>query len=107
METTVANQTNQSGRMTINDIIERDSKFRYQLLARLKSDCEYYLNHGNRHPRSLWAGDEALQIEFMTQLHDSFKEDEKPEWLTMDEIIAYSKEMLTATEKKEKSDSII
>lgn len=95
MKITVVNQTNQSGRMTIDDIIERDSKFRYQLLARLKSDCEYYLNHGNRNPKSLWAGDEELQIGFMTKLHNSFKDDEKPEWLTIDEINTYSKEMIT------------
>ena len=92
---TVVNQTNRTGRMTIDDIIQRDLKFRYQLLGRLKSDCEYYLNYGNRHTKCLWANDEALQIEFMTKLHDSFKEDEKPEWLTMDEIIAYSKKMIT------------
>ena len=30
----------------------------------------------------------------MTRLYDSFKDDEKPEWLTMDKIIEYSKEMI-------------
>lgn len=92
---TTVNHTNQNGRMTIDDIIQRDLPFRYQLLDRLKSDCEYYLNFGNRHPTRLWAGAEELQIEFMTKIHDSFREDEKPEWLTMDEIIAYSKKMIT------------
>lgn len=81
--------------MTTDDIIQRDSEFRYQLLDRMKSDCEYYLNYGNRNPKCLWTKDEESQIEFMIKLHDSFKEDEKPEWLTMDEILAYSKKMIT------------
>lgn len=89
------NKTNLNESMTTDDIIQRDSEFRYQLLDRLKSDCEYYLNYGNRNPKCLWAKDEESQIEFMIKLHDSFKEDEKPEWLTMDEILAYSKKMIT------------
>lgn len=71
--------TNSNGRVTVDEVIHRDSVFRYQLLDRLRSDCEYYLNYGNRHPKTLWAGDEKLQIEFMIKLHDSFKEGEKPE----------------------------
>lgn len=65
--------TNSNGRVTVDEVIHRDSVFRYQLLGRLQSDCEYYLNYGNRHPKSLWAGDEKLQIEFMIKLHDSSK----------------------------------
>ena len=84
--------TNSNGRVTADEVIHKDSVFRYQLLDRLRSDCEYYLNYGNRHPKSLWAGDEKLQIEFMIKLHESFKEDEKPEWLTMDEIFRIQQE---------------
>ena len=87
-----------NGRVTADEVIHKDSVFRYQLLDRLRSDCEYYLNYGNRHPKSLWAGDEKLQIEFMIKLHESFKEDEKPEWLTMDEILEYSKKMIAQEE---------
>ena len=29
----------------------------------------------------------------MIKLHDSFDQDKKPEWLTMDEILEYKKEM--------------
>ena len=48
--------TNSNGRVTVDEVIHRDSVFRYQLLDRLRSDCEYYLNYGNRHPKTLWAG---------------------------------------------------
>lgn len=79
--------------MTVNEVLQHDLRFRNMLLGRLQADCEYYLNFGNRNPRRLWAGNEAQQIEFMTKLHESFKEDEKPMWLTMEQIEEYSKAM--------------
>ena len=90
--------TNSNGRVTVDEVIHRDSVFRYQLLDRSRSDCEYYLNYGDRHTKTLRAGDEKLQIEFMIKLHDSFKEGEKPEWLTMDKILEYSKRMIAQEE---------
>ena len=53
-------------------------------------------NYGGRYPKVLWAGDETRQIEFMTGLYDSFGADEKPEWLTMEQIRQYASEMLGA-----------
>lgn len=86
------NTVNQStGKITVEYVTQRDARFRYMLLSRLQSDCKYYLDFGNRNPRCLWAGDEAEQIEFMIKLHDSFMEDEKPMWLTMEQIKEYSK----------------
>lgn len=79
--------------MKVNEVLQHDLRFRNMLLGRLQADCEYYLNFGNRNPRRLWAGNEAQQIEFMTKLHESFKEDEKPMWLTMEQIEEYSKAM--------------
>lgn len=86
-------QTSPTESTTVDDILQRDLRFRYMLLSRMQSDCEYYLNYGNRNQKRLWAGDEERQIELMIKLHDSFAEDEKPEWLTMDEILQYKKEM--------------
>ena len=63
------------------------------LLSRLQADCEYYLGFGNKSPRRLWAGSEKAQIEYMTKIHDNFRENEKPEWLTMEQIKAYSNAM--------------
>ncbi|MFU2124488.1 LPD11 domain-containing protein [Ornithobacterium rhinotracheale] len=68
------------------------------LLARMQSDCEYYLDYGGRDPKRLWAGDEERQIDLMIKLHDSFKEGEKPQWLTMDKILEYKKEMMVMVE---------
>lgn len=75
------------------NIMNHDNEFRYRLLSRLQSDCDYYLGYGNRYKKHLWAGDETEQIELMIALHDSFPSNKKPEWLTMDEILEYKRKM--------------
>ena len=93
------NKPSTAGRTTADDILQRDARFRYMLLARMQSDCEYYLDYGGRDPKRLWAGDEERQIDLMIKLHDSFKEGEKPQWLTMDKILEYKKEMMVMVEQ--------
>ena len=65
------NKPSTAGRTTADDILQRDARFRYMLLARMQSDCEYYLDYGGRDPKRLWAGDEERQIDLMIKLHDS------------------------------------
>lgn len=76
------------------DIINRDSKFRYMLLSRLQMDCKYFLGNGNRHEKHLWAGNVEEHINAMRMLWNSFPEDEKPQWITIEEIEKYATEML-------------
>lgn len=68
-------------------------KFNYMMLGRLQSDCDYYLGFGNRHEKHLWAGSVDGQIKEMKRLWNSFPKDKKPEWLTMEQILKYEKEM--------------
>ena len=68
-----------------------ENKGDYMLLSRLKSDCDYFLNHGGRSEKNLWAGNVEDQIEKMKELWNSL--DKKPEWLSMDDIEIYEKEM--------------
>jgi hypothetical protein len=77
------------------DILNGDDKFRYMMLSRLKSDCDYYLGYGNRSSNALWAEDENQQIETMKALHNSFDGNEKPEWLTWEQILDYERQMIT------------
>ena len=88
------NGMNKTEGMTVEEVMRRDKRFRYMLLARLQSDCEYYLGFGNRSTGRLWAGDEARQIEGLTRLYDGFPEDEKPRRLTREEIAEYANRML-------------
>ena len=76
------------------DLVNSDDIFKYQLLSRLQSDCEYYLGNGNRNKKQLWAEDEREQIEVMKLLYNSFWDENKPEWLSMTDIENYEKQMV-------------
>lgn len=81
--------------LTTELTVGHDDKFRYQMLDRLRSDCKYYLGHGNRSANALWArGNEAGQILHMVALYQSFSDDKKPEWLTADDIESFAVQML-------------
>lgn len=78
---------------TRKEFVSRDKSFQYQMLDRLRCDCEYYLGFGCRNPGVLWAKDEKEQIEAMKAIWCSFSEEEKPEWITWDKILEYEKNM--------------
>ena len=63
----------------------------YQLLDRLRSDCEYFLGAGNRSEKHLWTGSVRAQIAKMRELYDTLPE--KPEWLTKEVIDDYAERM--------------
>lgn len=79
--------------------LERDERFRYMLLNRMRQDCEYYLSYGKRDCKYLWAETEHEQIELMKSLWNSFPEDGKPDWLTMEKILDYEERMCPAQEQ--------
>lgn len=77
----------------MEDWTKYEPRFRYMMLDRMRQDCEYYLGYGNRSKNHLWAGDEKSQIENMKALWNSFPEEDKPEWLTWDELNEYARKM--------------
>lgn len=60
--------------------------FEYQMLARLRSDCEYSLNTGEN---KLWAGNAQEQIDKMRELYNGLEV--KPEWITLEDIDEYER----------------
>lgn len=70
-----------------------EPRFRYMMLSRMKSDCDYYIRMGTHNPKNLWAGDEKAQIENMKALWNSFPEEDKPEWLTWEELLEYERKL--------------
>ena len=70
-----------------------EPKFRYMMLDRLRQDCNYYLNYGNRNPHSLWAGNEKDQLANMKAIWLTFLEEDTPEWLTWEDLENYAKRM--------------
>lgn len=83
-----------------------DLEYRYMLLDRLRSDCEYFLGNGNRNEKHLWAGNIDDQIAKMKELYNSFTDDQKPEWITMEDINNYEKEM-KELKKGKKEESVV
>lgn len=81
--------------------LPRDKAFEYSMLGRLQSDCEYFLGNGNGYEGHLWAHTVEAQIKEMRDRWNAFEDDEKPEWLTMEQIDEYEKLMLDRREKIE------
>lgn len=69
-------------------------KFHYQMLSRLIEDCKYYLGHGNRNKKRLWANDEKTQISEIKKIYKGFSKSKKPEWLTWEQILEFEKQMI-------------
>ena len=69
----------------------------YQLLSRLKADCDYYLGAGGRSDKHLWADSADEQIAKMRELYDKLPD--KPEWLTAQQLDEYARRMVTPSER--------
>ena len=74
-----------------SSIIQQDHSNAYQLLDRLRADCDYFLGAGQGAEKHLWAGSVQAQISKMRELYDALPE--KPEWLTAQDIDAYERQM--------------
>ena len=74
-------------------------RFKYQLLSRLQTDCDYFLGYGHRNPGALWAGNVPDHIAGMRALWESFPEDARPEWLTADDLDRYERDMMDGAEE--------
>ena len=79
-----------------------DDRFRYQMLSRLQMDCDYYLGNGNHFAGHLWADSEKEQVEIMKHLYNSFSDIDKPEWISMEDIEGYEKDMVSERSLDEK-----
>lgn len=80
-------------RAKVQNLKDRDFKFEYQLLSRLKEDCNYYLGASRGFEPHLWAHTVEAQIEKMKELYQGFPEEGKPEWLTWEDILDYENKM--------------
>lgn len=75
-------------------------QFDYMMLDRLRSDCDYFLGCGNGQVKDLYYKDIDRHIEEMKKIYDSFSENEKPEWITMEDIDNYKEKMGELIEEK-------
>lgn len=79
-----------------------EMRYAYSMLGRLKSDCDYFLGNGLGYEPHLWAGSVEEQIAEMRKRWNAFADDEKPKWLTMEQIDEYEKKMLDVREQVSK-----
>lgn len=76
------------------DFLNEEKSFRYQMLDKLKNDCEYFLGMGHRNLKYLHNNDIQEHISLMRKLYYSFDIMEKPEWISLDDILEYENRML-------------
>ena len=57
--------------------MSEDEKFRYMMLSRLQSDCEYFLNYGCGSLRHLRSESINIHITEMKRLWNTFPENKK------------------------------
>lgn len=71
-------------------------EYKYMMLGRMKRDCEYYLGFGNQNTEVLWAKEEHEQIDIMKNLFESFPDDKKPKWISLEDITTYENQMISS-----------
>ena len=67
------------------------NEFQYQMLDRMRLDCEYFLGYGNRCTKDLCGKSVEKHIEAMRRTWNELKE--KPVWLSMEQIDEYERKM--------------
>lgn len=73
---------------------QNQNRFDYQLLDRLKTDCDYILGEGGPGAvKYLHQGTIEDQIAKMRELYDDIPDNAKPEWLTPADIDRYEREL--------------
>lgn len=73
--------------------MSENNTFNYQLLSRLQMDCNYFLGNGRGYEGHLWADNVNAQINKMKELYNGFSDKDKPQWITMEDILDYEKRM--------------
>lgn len=79
--------------------LPEDLAYKYSMLDRLKSDCNYFLGNGSGYEGHLWANTIEEHIKEMRNRWNELADDEKPEWLTLEQINRYEKDMLDVREQ--------
>lgn len=79
--------------------IRHTREYDYMMLGRLESDCKYFIGYGNGYEGHLYFKDVNEHCNEMKKLYESFSEKEKPEWICIEKIEEYRKEMLEKRRK--------
>lgn len=83
---------------------ENIRKSDYMMLDRLRTDCEYFLGNGNGYLGHLYYKDVDKHIEEMKKIYESFSDEEKPEWISLEDIDNYKQKMNEMIERSEEEE---
>ena len=75
-------------------------EFDYMMLSRYQSDCDYFLGYGYGYEGHLYFKEVNKHCDEMKKLYDSFSDEDKPEWLTAEQIEQYRIDMLELLKRK-------
>lgn len=78
----------------VDPFVRHPREFDYMMLDRLRRDCDYFLGNGSGYEGHLCYKSVEEQCDAMENLYNSFPDEEKPEWLTLEQIKNYRKEMI-------------
>lgn len=82
----------------LGEVLNTEAGFRYRLLSRMQSDCEYAERTNSF--KYLWAtGDAEKHIEYMKAIWESFPDNEKPDWISLEEINQHAVQMGVAEQR--------
>ena len=84
--------------------IDNPRKHDYMMLNRLQEDCKYFLGNGNGHIKHLYYEDIDQHIDEMKKIYNSFSEEDKPEWIDLEEINEYKEKMKQMLEKNKEEE---
>lgn len=76
-------------------------EFDYMMLGRYKSDCNYFLGCRNGYEGHLYFKEINKHCDEMRKLYESFSDNDKPEWITAEQIEQYREDMLKLKNKTE------
>lgn len=74
--------------------------YQYMLLDRIRQDCNYFLGNGNGYEPHLYGGSVEAACNAMEEIFFSLPDSEKPEWISLEDILEYRKEMLAKRAQK-------
>lgn len=83
---------------SLTDKVKFEGKFSFSMLSRYQQDAEYFIN-SNGGERNLYFPNVEEHIMEMKKLYNVIPKNQKPEWLTMDMILDYEKQMLAMKNK--------
>lgn len=81
--------------------VRSDYEFDFRILSRLKMDCDYFLGCGNGYEGHLHHKTVEKQCDEMEKMWNALPTNERPEWLTLDQIKEYRSSMLKKRAEQE------